>query len=230
MTAAPKAALVVFARHPRRARVKTRLVPPLTHDQALSFHEACLQVVVRQVASFSPGVDKFLCLTSAHRATARRVARRLHVPRTVSVRIQGGGDLGARLARLFAQLQREGFERVVVIGTDSPALPRRRLLQAFAALRRSRAVLGPAYDGGYYLVGLRLPVMRLPALFRDIDWGTRRAYWQTRSRLRAVRLTPWILVREHDVDTADDLERLRRSVRRQPHLRPLRRWFRSQRT
>ena len=221
------AALVVFARAPKRGRVKTRLAPPLTPDQALTLHTACLQSTAALAASLPPAVKLYLYLTSRSLPVARRVAHRLGLPRRLQVRVQGGGDLGARLARAFNELGAEGCDRVVVIGSDSPALPRHRLRNAFAALDRAEAVLGPARDGGYYLIGLRLPRAGLSRLFRGIDWGTPRAFRQTRARLRAARLRLHLLPPGYDVDTAADLNRLRRNLRRHrgAHLRPLQDWF-----
>jgi hypothetical protein len=227
MPAHGKTALVVFAREPQRGRVKTRLVPPLTRDQALALHTACLQSTAALAASLPPSVRLRLYLSSRSLPAARRVARGLQLPPRLQVRVQGGDDLGARLARAFAELGAEGHDRVVVVGSDSPALPRRRLQSAFAALGRAEAVLGPARDGGYYLIGLRLPCAGLSRLFRRIDWGTPRAFRQTRARLRAAGLRLRLLPPGDDVDTAADLNRLHRNLhrRRGTHLRPLRHWF-----
>lgn len=227
MSTRGRAALVIFARHPRRGRVKTRLVPPLTRDQALALHIACLQSTAALAASLSPRVELQLYLTSNSLDAAGRITRKLRLPRRLRVRAQGGGDLGARLARAFNRLGADGYDRVVVIGSDSPTLPRRRLQSAFATLNRGEAVLGPARDGGYYLIGLRLPRAGLSRLFRGIDWGTPRAFRQTRARLQAARLRLHLLPPGEDVDTAADLSRLRRRLRhsRSAHLRPLRPWF-----
>jgi rSAM/selenodomain-associated transferase 1 len=227
MSARGRAALVIFARHPQRGRVKTRLVPPLTPDQALALHVASLQSTAALAASLSPQVELRLYLTSNSLDAARQTTRKLRLPQRLRVRVQGGGDLGARLARAFNKLGAEGYDRVVVIGSDSPTLPRRGLQSAFTALDRAEAVLGPARDGGYYLIGLRLPRRGLSRLFRGIAWGTRRTFQQTRARFRTARLRLHLLPPGDDVDTANDLIRLRRDLRRcgGAHLRPLREWF-----
>jgi glycosyltransferase A (GT-A) superfamily protein (DUF2064 family) len=136
--------------------------------------------------------------------------------------------LGARLRRAFGWLWAEGCGRVVVIGSDSPALPGRRLVQALAALHRADAVLGPARDGGFYLIGLRKPRGRSPQLFRAVDWGTARACRQVRAELRRGGLRVQLLPVEFDVDRPEDLRRLKRFVRRSRdrRLAPLRRLLR----
>jgi hypothetical protein len=125
---------------------------------------------------------------------------------------------------MFGGLWREGFERVVVIGSDSPTLRRRRLLEALAALRGADAVLGPAHDGGYYLIGLRKMAKR--RLFVGVEWGTAQAFAQTRRNLEGAGLRVRRLAMGYDVDTPADLQRLEREVRRSrlKQLGPLRRW------
>lgn len=223
--------MAIFARHPQRGRVKTRLVPPLTSEEALELHTACLKSTAHLAASLPPWVDKWLYLTSGHTAAARRLTRALDLPRRLKVRVQGGGTLGRRLTRAFGELLAAGYERVVVIGSDSPTLPRSRLLQALSALTGADAVIGPARDGGYYLIGLRTPRTGLSRLFRGIEWGTPRAYRQTRTRLRAVGCRVRTLASGYDIDRAADLARLHRALRRSRHLhlKPLRTWFAQQR-
>lgn len=220
-------ALVVFARWPERGRVKTRLVPPLTPDQALGLHIACLESTARLVTSLPASIDKWLYYTPPSGGASARG----RLPRRLRRSVQRGRDLGARLQSAFAELWGKGYRRVVVIGTDSPTLTQRRLRQGFAALRRADAVLGPARDGGYYLIGLRATSGKLPSLFRGVAWGTRRAFRQTQARLRRAGLRCALLPLGYDVDVATDLARLRRALRRRPraHLEPLRRWFAAQR-
>ena len=224
-----KTALVIFARHPF-GRVKTRLIPRLGVAGARELHCACLRATAQLAASLPGSVTNFLYLTSATPTEARRAGRALALPRGLRLRVQGRGNLGARLTRMFAALWSEGFERVVVIGSDSPTLPRRRLRDALAALRRADAVLGPARDGGYYLIGLRRTAKK--RLFDGVAWGTRRAFAQTRRNLRAADLRVRQLPMGYDVDTPADLQRLERDVRRsrQRQLEPLRRWLGATRT
>ncbi|MBI5836041.1 MAG: TIGR04282 family arsenosugar biosynthesis glycosyltransferase [Candidatus Eisenbacteria bacterium] len=119
---------------------------------------------------------------------------------------QGSGDLGARMRRAFAACFRAGARRVVMLGTDSPGLPARHVRAAFRALDRCDVVLGPALDGGYYLVGLDRP---RPELLRGMPWGEPSLLEATARRARetgaGLALTdPWF-----DVDNARDLALLR---------------------
>jgi hypothetical protein len=218
----PKTALVVFARHPR-GRVKTRLAPALTPAAARQLHVACLESTLRVADSLPRRVARFLYLTASRRR------HDLNLPRRFRLRTQRGRDLGARLRAALRALIAAGYRRVVFIGSDSPTLPAPRLRRALSALGRAEAVLGPARDGGYYLIGLRAKRNPSTAVFRGIDWGTPRAFRQQRARLRRLQLPTVVLPAWYDVDVPADLTRLQRDVAatRAAHLAPLRAWFRS---
>ncbi|HUG93895.1 MAG TPA: TIGR04282 family arsenosugar biosynthesis glycosyltransferase [Planctomycetaceae bacterium] len=138
---------------------------------------------------------------------------------------QPGGTLGERLEAFFQMAFAAGAARVVVIGSDSPTLPREYVEQAFELLTgletvpagnvegsvvttRSAAgsVLGPATDGGYYLVGLR---DRIPPIFSDVEWSTRGVLRQTVARLGQCGVSLALLPPWYDVDTFEDVELLR---------------------
>jgi rSAM/selenodomain-associated transferase 1 len=118
---------------------------------------------------------------------------------------QGDGDLGTRLERQVLLAKASGADPIVLIGADAPTLPVERIADAFRLLTDYPVVLGPADDGGYYLLGVRANV---PAIFREIGWGTSRVWEQTIERLAEAGvafapLPPW-----YDVDTVDDVRRL----------------------
>jgi rSAM/selenodomain-associated transferase 1 len=113
-------------------------------------------------------------------------------------------DLGERLARAFDDLLVAPGDRAVILGADCPALDSDTLREAFAALAKHDAVLGPARDGGYYLIGLR---RRSPDLFRDIEWSTARVLDQTVARAAQAGVTVQRLAALDDLDTPEDLLR-----------------------
>lgn len=129
----------------------------------------------------------------------------------IDVIAQRGGDLGQRMAHVFEDSFRLGMESVVVVGSDLPDLPSRLLLEAFHALRarKDRVVIGPATDGGYYLIGLN---RTCGALFERIEWSTERVLAQTREAATALRLEVVLLDEWKDVDDAADLNRLMRDA------------------
>lgn len=131
---------------------------------------------------------------------------------------QQGRDLGGRLSRTCRALFRGGRPGVVVIGSDSPTLPVSRLALACRLLRRGGAdlILGPARDGGYYLIALR---RHRPELFRRIPWGTKGVLRATLARARRARLRVRLLPTWDDIDRTEDLLRLRRDLRRRHRRR-----------
>jgi rSAM/selenodomain-associated transferase 1 len=121
------------------------------------------------------------------------------------VRLQVGADLGQRLAAAFAQMLGRPGDRALVIGADSPDLPPALLQEGAVALARSDLVLGPAHDGGYYLVALARPA---PELFTDMAWGTGVVHQATLERARALGLRVHALAPWWDVDEPADLAAL----------------------
>ena len=206
-------ALVLFARAPRRGAVKTRLVPPLDPDEALGLHLALLEdglAFLRRAARLA-GASPFVSFSDpweppaggAPASLARALSGLERLP-------QRGADLGERLLGTFGALLDRSHRRVVIFGTDSPTLPDDRPGAALDRLRDGAdVVLGPAEDGGYYLIGA---TRTLPEIFRGIDWGTGQVMRQTlaaigRTGARAALLPSW-----YDVDRPADLERLRREL------------------
>jgi rSAM/selenodomain-associated transferase 1 len=189
--------LLVFARAPEPGRSKTRLAAAIGAREAAELHAAFVLDVLERHAA--PGRRLILCTTGDPLHPFWRT-----VPAHLEQRDQGDGDLGARLDRACAPLLEAGAH-MVVIGTDSPALATSRVDAAFAALATVDAVLGPADDGGYYLLGLSRPC---PAVFQDIPWGTDRVSADTRARLAASNCRWTELPADYDVDHVEDLHRL----------------------
>ena len=206
-------AVVVFAKAPRAGAVKTRLCPPLSPAAAARLYHCFLLDVLERVRALG-GITPVI-------AYAPRRAREFFAATQPGMRLvpQGGGDLGARMARVFERLFACGFAPVVILGADSPTLPLRHLRAAIRLLVRGThdGVIGPSEDGGYYLIGLRAPC---PALFSGISWSTGRVLAQTLAKARRTgrrlrRLPPW-----YDVDTIEDLRRLAVELRRTRGLAP----------
>jgi rSAM/selenodomain-associated transferase 1 len=207
------AALVVLAKSPRPGRVKTRLCPPLSLTDAARLHEAFLQDTVERlrslgrvqlVCAYTPPEDRAFFEATCHGAVL--------LP-------QGDGDLGERLRSVFATLAAQGFGRIVAIGADTPALPLDHVREAFTLLDDGRIdmVLGPALDGGYYLIGLRAPRAEL---FADMPWSTDRVFAETHRRAGALGLLVGDLPARADVDTFADLLQLVGALRENPGAAP----------
>lgn len=131
---------------------------------------------------------------------------------------QGRGSLGERLTRIARRLIEQGFARIVFIGTDSPLMGLSMIRRAFRELREGATmVISPAQDGGYTLIGISRFV---PEIFRGIPWGGPGVFKATLSRARRLRLKVEILPKGFDVDVPEDLEKLKRSLRRRRAYSP----------
>lgn len=188
--------LGIFAKQPLPGQVKTRLCPPLTPVQAARFYHACLRETV-QLAD--QGNWRSVLFYQGQRQFFSQSFPGLHLAE------QTDGDLGQRLAQAFASRFAAGAQQVVIIGSDSPDLPTALIRQAFAGLKDHDAVLAPADDGGYVLVGLRQPASEL---FEGIPWSTGGVLVATRKRITELQLSCLELPGWHDVDNVSDLRQL----------------------
>ena len=202
----PSTALVIFAKAPIPGEVKTRLCPPLTPDEAATLHGSfVLDMLERSktaVAKLKLPFDRYLaCMPSSTLVFFKIMEER----QSVKLIDQIGNDLGARMQHTFETMFGKGYERVFIVGTDVPSLPLDHYTQALALLEKNDLVLGPALDGGYYLIGLKRMV---PDLFVGVLWSTEQVLEMTQEKatklgLKTALLPPW-----RDVDTIEDLQAL----------------------
>jgi len=200
--------LLVMARLPELGRVKTRLAASVGPQRALE--------VYRELAGHTLAVAEECARTRDVRVTVLLDGDVARAPaefgRDAVFAAQSDGDLGDRLRAGLDTAFEADAQRACAIGTDCPGLTVARLGQAFDALAGSDAVIGPASDGGYYLIGFREPVWqaaRGPA-FDDVPWSSARTRDVTVSGLLAAGLSAFHLDELDDVDTVKDLERWRR--------------------
>ena len=194
------AAVIVFARAPRAGATKTRLIPALGAAGAAQLYEQLLARTLLQVAVL-PDVARMVYVDVPSAGDYFRARLALT---DWDIEVQQGSTLGARMAHALDQALRR-HAHVILIGSDIVDFKAIDLAQALQALARgNEVVLGPAADGGYWLVGLGSPQ---PALFTDIPWGSAQVYGDTVARLMA-QGTRWSKLREcHDIDRPADLAR-----------------------
>jgi rSAM/selenodomain-associated transferase 1 len=194
----PRRNVVVFARAPRLGTVKRRLARDVGPVQALRFHRTATGALLRRLGA-DPRWTTWLAVTPDRAAVAGRGLWRS------SCRLipQGPGDLGQRMGRALGHLPPGP---VVIVGADIPGIQPRHLAQAFGLLGRRDWVIGPAEDGGYWLIGARRrPVLRLP--FHGVRWGGPHALADTLANLGSQSVG--VLETLADVDSGADLARLR---------------------
>ncbi len=187
---------LVFVRAPEAGRVKTRLAASLGAEGALRVYRRLAEHALREARAL--GGEVRVHFTPAD-AGAEVRAWLGDGPRYLP---QSAGDLGARMEAAFRAAFEAGADRVVIIGSDLPGLSAALLRRAFDALESHPAVIGPARDGGYYLLGMRATI---EGLFDGIPWSTTEVLARTLERLGAAGIEPALLDTLSDVDELDDL-------------------------
>ena len=206
--------VLVYSRYPEPGVVKTRLIPSLSAKGAATVHTCCLRTTW---ARWQNVIDEDVVLVGTPDERSEGFASLLECRDGLKVWDQGPGDLGQRLTRGFDRAFGVGYTSVVAIGTDSPTLPESHMLGAFEALAEYDVALGPAEDGGYYLIGLN---RFEPGLFRDVTWGSDTVLSTTLANVRKLGLSVGLLRPWYDVDTPADVDRLRRELRTRSELCP----------
>jgi rSAM/selenodomain-associated transferase 1 len=216
-------ALVIVAKYPEPGAVKTRLAALIGAERAASLYRAFLGDLAERfgAAHCADGYHlRWACAPGLRPPSALRGI----VGAESVVFAQRGDDFAARLYHIACDARTAGYRRLVIMSSDSPHLPTSAVAAAFAALVTSDVALGPAEDGGYYLIGLRLDGSRAgsrerlacsldaldapPDLFRGIGMSTATVCAETLERAHALGLAPTLLAPTFDVDEAPDLARL----------------------
>ncbi|MGA9382374.1 MAG: TIGR04282 family arsenosugar biosynthesis glycosyltransferase [Phormidium sp.] len=192
-----KNCLIVFTRYPEPGKTKTRLIPVLGAEGAANLHRQLTETVITQVKELQD------VLIEVHFTGGNQQLMQAWLGENLTYKQQSEGDLGRRMTTAFQTAFNNGIEKVVIIGSDCPALQSQLIEEAFAALFQHELVLGPATDGGYYLIGLK---RLIPELFTGVNWGTSEVLHQTVEIAESLKLTVAYLTTLSDVDRPEDLE------------------------
>lgn len=202
--------LGIFAKQPIPGRVKTRLAADWGNERAAALYECFVRDLIgrfatagdRRVIGFAPDSEEARrWFEAASNSSAGSGSWNLWP--------QPNSDLGDRMAACFRTWTESSDHRTILIGSDSPTLPIEYLEQAWQLLEDNDCVLGPASDGGYYLIGLRGSVPDFAAPFRNVEWSTAAVLSQTVNLLKQHDLSLGLLPPWYDVDSTDAVETLR---------------------
>jgi rSAM/selenodomain-associated transferase 1 len=198
-------ALAVITKAPQAGQVKTRLVPPLTPDEAAELNKCFLRDTTAAISSVTAHHDA--SGIAVYTPIGSESAYADILPGNFSLLPQRGTGFGERLYYATDDLFKCGFGSVCLIDSDSPSVSASSFSQAVHELAEpgDRVVLGPCDDGGYYLIGLKKPHRKL---FELIDWSTERVFDQTMQRAREIGLEVKLLPPGYDIDDAASLRRL----------------------
>jgi rSAM/selenodomain-associated transferase 1 len=203
-TAARRERICLFTRYPEAGTTKTRLIPALGPAGAADLQRRMTRHILkeaRQAARLRPAVVEIRYAGGGRRKMRQWLGADLRY------QAQASGDIGQRMARAAQDAAADGCPAVIIIGSDIPGITAAVVVGAFERLATNDLVIGPAIDGGYYLIGLRLPPpgQAVPALFTDIAWGTATVRADTLARAASLNLRPILLTPLNDVDRPEDL-------------------------
>lgn len=185
-----KEEIIVFIKNPELGKVKTRLAITIGNDKALKVYLKLIDSTLSELQGTGILSHLFFSEKVDHTFIGQKYS------------IQEGVDLGLRMKNAFAKCFRNHCQKVVIIGTDCPGLSTDILKQAFQALDTNDVVIGPAMDGGYYLLGMK----KLHSnIFDHMEWSTATVYDETVKRLNKQKLSFTTLVQLRDIDNEEDL-------------------------
>jgi uncharacterized protein len=191
--------LIIFIKYPEKGMVKSRLARRFGEEFAAGLYENFIFDLLGTLGDVACRVQLYFD------PPEKEAEIRELLGDQVEYRTQRGADLGERMSAAFSRSFEEGFTSVILIGSDLPDLPRRIIEDAFAALEdQYDAVIGPAADGGYYLIGLKKQTFT-PDIFRGLDWSTSSVFAQTTTILQAGGRRLCFMEKWFDVDTGADL-------------------------
>ncbi len=190
-----KKALIVFAKNPILGKVKTRLAKEVGNDRALELYKTLMEITYRQTKDID--CSKFLFLSP-------NIDNDLFDQDYIQM-LQTGNDLGERMSNAFNYIFAKDYNKIIIVGSDCPQLTPEILNEAFEKLYHFDFVIGPAEDGGYYLIGMK---EQCNILFNGMDWGSKNVLSETIRRLKENNLNFYLLQQLSDVDELKDLVKL----------------------
>lgn len=197
--------LLLFVKSPERTPVKSRLAQALGAERAAALYRNFVLDMLDTLGEVikETGCDLRICFTPPEAAREMR-----HwLGDTYDYLPQQGKDLGERMKNAFAAAFREGYPQALLLGSDSPDLPASFIKEGLQLLLHRGAVIGPALDGGYYLIGFRATSF-LPAIFQGMAWSTGTVFNETMKIFSSAAAPPSVLPPWQDVDTPADLRML----------------------
>ena len=190
--------VLLFTKIPVRDRVKTRLAQDLDGDLVLRLYESMVLDTIDMLKQ--SGFQFRICISPPGAVEEART----WLGRDYSYMPQNGGDLGERMEQAFVRVFFEGYREAILIGSDIPGLSSGTVQEAFASLASHGAVIGPANDGGYYLIGFSREAF-YPEIFHSMPWSTPAVFRETLERFASASRPVFVLPEYIDADTREDL-------------------------
>lgn len=201
-SAAGRENIILFTRFPQPGKVKTRMIDRLGPQGAAQLHRKMTEQVIYQI---QPALQTRKIQLQVYYNGGSHQDMAAWLGRNCTFCIQQGRDLGQRMEHAFAQTVQQGAERILLIGSDCPDITADIITSGLEKLNSHDLVLGPAADGGYYLIGLHAAGNKNAILFNSINWGTDQVLEQTLTQAKKGGLSYTLLPQLHDIDRPEDL-------------------------
>lgn len=194
-----KNAIIIFAKYPKNGNVKTRLAKTLGENVATKFYISCASHVFKESLKLKRTAVPFLFFPDQEQSDELKN----WAGGKFIYKIQNGADLGQRMSNAFAEVFKNSFEKVLIIGTDIPDLSSALINKALSELNKNDIVIGPSTDGGYYLLGMKI---FHPDIFNNIQWSSEEVFNKTLNIINQHDLKFSLLPTLMDIDTEEDLK------------------------
>ncbi len=193
--------ILLFVKYPEKGKVKLRLSVDINEDIVKELYRCFVQDTLATIKKIDSQL--FICFSPVE---AQKKFQKW-LGSTLLFLPQNGADLGERMKNSFTDVFTKGFQRAVLVGSDSPDLPEKYIEQALSILKTQDIVLGPTIDGGYYLIGFNKNTFT-SGVFEDIPWGNQMVFQKTSMKIKQAHRSLGLLPVWSDVDTIADLKHL----------------------
>ena len=195
--------IIIFAKYPSEGKVKTRLAAFLGAKYAVKLYKSFTEAVVKGAK------DTKEHIRIEYAPKGKEKAFKEWLGENLVFRKQDGEDIGKKMYNAFVSAFNDGFLKVILIGTDIPEINSNLLKKAFYALRKNDAVIGPAEDGGYYLIGFNKGRL-LKEAFIGIPWSSKEVFKKTLAAFKKRNYSVGTVEKKTDIDTFEDLQKIRK--------------------
>jgi rSAM/selenodomain-associated transferase 1 len=193
-------AIIIFTKLPVEGKVKTRLAKSMGNKFAVSFYKVCAEHTFKELGKLKEtGSELFLFCPEENEI--EQVMQ--WAGNNFNYNFQQGNDLGLKMYNAFNTVFKRGYKKVIIIGTDAPDVSMKIMQSAISVLNDHSVVIGPANDGGYYLLGFK---SKLIDLFSGIEWSTNSVFDNTIEKLNNAKVNYFVLDELIDIDTLEDLQ------------------------
>jgi hypothetical protein len=197
--------IIIFIKYPEKGRVKTRLAQRIGAEKAINLYKIFVSEIIENLKVVK--ADLNICFTPK----GSKCKLKEWLGEDYSYSLQRGKDLGERMENSFRRLFAKGYKKVVLVGSDIPDLDYNIVNKALSSLSKYDAVIGPSFDGGYYLIGFKNNTF-LPEAFRNIRWSSDSVFNNTMRILKENRRRVKLMDKKRDIDTIHDLKEFLNSM------------------